>query len=194
MSESGLETAGIETAEEGGTKRKGSPLSKADVKKMSAGICTPTVVGSERKMLRRQNSVPDMLKLGPAKERKANQSGVAFSDMVKMTFSDASFAKSKMPLLYDMMSPLIMKTIEASVAATVDAAVNSVQTKVVDQMLKSNKKLQESVAEQTRVITEQTKVIRAQEHLISDQEKAIADQASPLNSKSETIDRLEMQG
>ena len=74
MSESGLETAVIETAEEGGAKRKGSPLSKADVKKMSADTGTPTVVGSERKTLRRQNSVPDMLKLGPAKERKANHS------------------------------------------------------------------------------------------------------------------------
>ena len=161
---------------------------------MSADIGTPTVLGSKRKTLRRQNSVPDMLKLGPAKERKANPSGVALSDMVKMTFSDASFAKSITPLLYDMMNPLIMKTIEASVAASVDAAVNSLQTKVVNRMLESNKqKLQESVAEQTRVIEEQKKVIRSQEHLISDQEKAIADQASLLNSKSETIDQLEMQ-
>ena len=60
-------------------------------------------------------------------------------------------------------------------------------------MLESNKKLQESVAEQTRVIEEQKKVISSQEHLISDQEKAIAGQASLLNSKSETIDQLEMQ-
>ena len=46
-----------------------------------------------------------------------------------------------------MMSPLILKAIEVSVSATVEAAVKSVQDKVVDQMIESNKKLQESVAE-----------------------------------------------
>ena len=37
-----------------------------------------------------------------------------------------------------MMSPLILKTTETSVAATVEAAVKSVQSNVVDKMVESN--------------------------------------------------------
>ena len=56
-------------------------------------------------------------------------SGMAFLDIVKLTFSVASFTKSITPVLYDMINPLILKTIEVSVSATVEAAVKSVQDK-----------------------------------------------------------------
>ena len=97
-----------------------------------------------------------------AKDKKGG-GGIAFSDMVKMTFSEPTFAKSITPLLYEMMSPLILKTIETSVAATVEAAVKSVQSNVVDKMVDSNNKLLASVSEQTHVIQEQAKVVKSQE-------------------------------
>ena len=120
--------------------------------------------------------MPDLNKM-MSKDKKGG--GIAFSDMVKMTFSEPSFVKTITPLLYDMMSPLISKTIEASVATTVDAAVKSVQSNVVKEMVESNKKLQKSVAEQTRVIQNQEKIIKRQEDL--------------LNEKNDTIEQLECQ-
>lgn len=190
-SELGATEAVVEADEEGGTKRKGSLLSKFEVKKMSADV--GATIASERRSFRRQNSMPDMLKTGTIKDRKGSPSAVAFSDMVKMTFSDTTFAKSLTPLLYDMMSPLISKTIETSVAATVEAAVSSVQTKVVNQMLESNIKLQESVTKQTQVIEKQNKLIETQGKIISEQEKTIAEKSTILESKLDTIDQLEMQ-
>lgn len=77
---------------------------------------------------------------------------MAFSDMVKLTFTDPTFATSITPVLYDMISPLILRTIETSVSKTVEAAVKSVQSNVIDEMLESNKKLQESVSNQSKLI------------------------------------------
>ena len=112
--------------------------------------------------------MPDLNKM-MSKEKKGG--GIAFSDMVKKTFSEPSFVKTITPLLYDMMSPLISKTIEASVAATVDAPVKSVQSNVVKEMVESNKKLQKSVAEQTRVIQNQEKIIKRQEGLLNEKKR-----------------------
>lgn len=60
---------------------------------------------------------------------------MAYSDMIKFNFNDPMFATSIMPLLNDMKSPLILKTIETSVSANVEAAVKSMQTKVIDEMI-----------------------------------------------------------
>ena len=149
---------------------------------MSEGGAVGTI-GSERKSsLRRQNSVPDLQKVMMSAKDKKGGGGIAFSDMVKMTFSEPTFAKAITPLLYDMMSPLL-KTIEASVTATVAAAVESVNSKVVKEMIESNRKLQGSVTEQTRAIQEQSKVIKSQEKIIQNQNKAIEDQAKLLDEK-----------
>lgn len=180
---SDMEAEPVENAEEGRSKRKGSPLTKEEVKKQLSTDRLST--------LRRQNSAPDIPKLLSAKERKG--SGMAFSDMVKMTFTDPSFATSITPVLYDMISPLILSTIETSVSKTVEAAVKSVQTNVIDEMLESNKKLQESVSKQSRIIQEQTKVIEKQEKFLQDQNKTIKDQTILLHEKAEKIDQLEMQ-
>ena len=40
---------------------------------------------------------------------------MAFSDMVRITFSDPAFAESMVPIMHDMMSPLIQDTIKAAV-------------------------------------------------------------------------------
>ena len=134
---------------ESGNKRKGSPFSKAD---LSEGGAVGTIESERKSSLRRQNSVPDLYKMMVSAKDKMGGGGIAFFDMVQMIFSEPTFAKSITPLLYDMMSQLILKTIETSVAATVEAAVKSVQSNVVDKMVESNNKLQESVYEQTRVI------------------------------------------
>ena len=117
-----METANAVNIDESGNKRKGSPLSKADVKKLLSEGGAVGTVGSERKSsLRRQNSVPDLHKVMVSAKDKKGGGGIAFSDMVKMTFREPTFAKSITPLLYDMMRPLILKTIETSVAATLES-------------------------------------------------------------------------
>ena len=194
-----IESEGMLTeSEEGGTKRKGSPLSKTEVKLLAHDIgdigesaSQPAERKSERRVLRRQTSLTDLPKMTSSKDKKG--SGLAFSDMVKLTFNDASFTRSITPVLYDMMSPLILNTIETSVAATVEAAVKSVQAKVVDQIVESNRQLQESVKEQTRVVEEQRRVIEIQDQVIVDQKNAIEDQSKQLQEKTETIEQLEMQ-
>ena len=181
-----IESEGMLTeSEEGGIKHKGSPLSKTEVKLLAHDIgdigesaSQPAERKSERRVLRRQTSLTDLPKMTSSKDKKG--SGLAFSDMVKLTFNDASFTRSITPVLYDMMSPLILNTIETSVAATVEAAVKSVQAKVVDQIVESNRQLQESVKEQTRVVEEQRRVIEIQDQVIVDQKNAIEDQSKQL--------------
>ena len=64
---------------------------------------------------------------------------------------------------------------------------------MVDQIVVSNRQLQESVKEQTRVVEEQRRVIEIQDQVIVDQKNAIEDQSKQLQEKTETIEQLEMQ-
>lgn len=107
MSEIGAETM-LTDSEEGGTKRKGSPLNKTEVKKLLAydlgeAASSTTERKSERRTLRRQSSLTDLPKLAPGKDKKG--SAMSFSDMVKLTFSNESFTTSITPVLYDMLTP-----------------------------------------------------------------------------------------
>ena len=100
--------------------------------------------------LTRQTSLPNLVKAVPSKDKSTK---MAFSDMVKMTFNDQSFAKTMTPILFDMISPLIQKTI----ATTVDAAIGQIKTSVLDEMIKSNNELKFLVTEQNETIHEQNK-------------------------------------
>ena len=116
-----------------------------------------------------------------------------FLDMVKLTFNDDSCAKFITLVLYDMMNPLILKTIEASVTATIEAAVKLVQDKIIDQMRESNRKSQESIGEQSRIVQEQRMVIENQDQVIADQNKVFEAQSKLLKEKDESIENFEMQ-
>ena len=63
---------------------------------------------------------------------------MAFSDMIKLTFNDAAFAKSMAPIMQDMLSPLIQDTISVAVSTATD----NIKTKVLDKMVESNEELQ----------------------------------------------------
>ena len=83
---------------------------------------------------------------------------MAFSDMVKMIFSDQSFAKTMTPILFEMISLLIQKTI----ATTVDAAIGQIKTSVLEEMIKSNNELKVLVTEQNETIHEDKEIIDSQ--------------------------------
>ena len=108
-----------ESSEENRNKRKGSPLSKDETKKLS--LLDTGKTGSLSKI----SSLPYIAKSAIAKEK---GSKMAFSDMVRITFSDPTFAKSMVPIMHDMMSPLIQGTIKAAV----NAANTNIKTTVMD--------------------------------------------------------------
>lgn len=162
---------GEETGEESRGKRKGSPLSKEEVKKLS------TLITEKPKALRRQNSLPNIAKAATSKGKGTK---MAFSDMVKITFSDPAFAKSMAPIMHDMLYPLIQETI----TATVNATTANIQTTIVDKMVESNGELQ-------RLVTEQTGIINSQKTIITEQKQLIDEQNELLESKSSRIEQLE---
>ena len=78
--------------------------------------------------------------------------------MVKMIFSDQSFDKTMTPILFEMISLLIQKTI----ATTVDAAIGQIKTSVLEEMIKSNNELKVLVTEQNETIHEDKEIIDSQ--------------------------------
>lgn len=162
---------GEETGEESRGKRKGSPLSKEEVKKLS------TLVTEKPNALRRQNLLPTIAKAATSKGKGTK---MAFSDMVKMTFSDPAFVKSMATIMHDMFYPLIQETI----TATVNATTANIQTTIVDKMVESNEELQ-------RLVTEQTGIINSQKTIITEQKQLIDEQNELLESKSSRIEQLE---
>ena len=155
---------------EASSKRKGSPLSKEDAKKQSVDPASPGP-------MRRQSSLPNIAKTSATKGKGSN---MAFSDMVKITFNDPTFAKSVAPVMYDMLSPLIQDTIKSAVKAVT----SDLKTTVVDEMVKSNNELQQLVKDQTEIINTQALTIEKQKKLIDNQNTL-------LDSKSARIEELE---
>ena len=89
--------------------------------------------------------------------------------MMSHSFQDPSFKESFTPILAEMVRPLIQETVKS--------AVDGMRSTVVADMIKSNKILQETVKEQSRIIKEQKSVIE--------------DQKIMLDSNSETIEQLQ---
>ena len=85
------------------------------------------------------------------------------------------------PIMQDMLSPLIQDTISVAVSTATD----NIKTKVLDKMVESNEELQ-------RFVTEQTGIINSQKALINEQSEQIDDQTKVLKSKSSKIGQLEM--
>ena len=122
-------------------KRKGSPLTDNPMKK--------------------QNSLPDISKFTAKDKRKLPPK--TFSDNLKMTLNDTTFSKSIAPVLSDMMAPLIQETIKSSVAS----AIESLKTSILQLILETNKKLQESVNKQDIKIQQQQEKIKEQGRQLS---------------------------
>lgn len=162
----------VDKSEDVRNKRKGSPLSKDEPTKKQV---SDSITSSQKMTLRRQNSMPNIAKASSVDKRKSGN--LSFSDMIKMTFNDTTFAKNIAPVIHELISPLIQETIQATVSSTVTAAINGMKESVIDQMIDSNAKLQETVSIQTKVIEDQKVIIK--------------DQSKQLDSKSETICELE---
>ncbi|MCW4342132.1 MAG: hypothetical protein N0E48_01995 [Candidatus Thiodiazotropha endolucinida] len=152
-----------------GSKRKGSPLARDEP-------------------LKRQASADDITistKQGPAKQgpahtmkssaeedpsfKKPKTKSVSFPEMIKHSFKDPSFQESITPVLAELIRPLIQESIES--------AINVMRGTVVEEMINSNKALQNTVKNQSRIISEQKVLIEEQKILI--------------DTKNETIDELQ---
>ena len=131
-------------------KRKGSPLSKGDAKKNTGGLV-------------RSSSLQKIASRVSSKEK--GTSKIAFSDMIKMSFNDQGFAKLMAPILYDMVSPLIL--------STVNQAINQIKLTVVDEMIKAYNELKE-------MVTQQSETIKAQKVVIKNQKKLLAEKAEKI--------------
>lgn len=168
------------------SKRKGSPLSSNEPAKKPVS-CGDGVT------LRRRNSLPNISKLSDIEKKKSKGKTMAFSDMMRITFDDQSFKDSITPALYDMISPLIQETVQATVATAVSSAVNSMRTSVIDEMLKSNRELQESVKQQSDIINEQKAVIEDQKATIQDKNDLIDDLQCQVHCLSGEVDDLKQE-
>lgn len=158
-----------------GFKRKGSPLSKDEpIKKQ---------ISSEDLTLRRQSSDPSLSKSAAyiRKPAKGKTKPVAFSDMIKLSFNDQSFRDSITPVLIEMTSPLIIETVNV---ATVD------MKSVVDDMIKSNLALQDTVKKQTQVINDQKLIIKEQKDVINEQKIMIDSNSNTIEELQCTIDLM----
>ena len=103
-------------------KRKGSPLTDNRIKK--------------------QNSLPDISKLTTKEKKKIPPK--TFSDNLKMTLNDSAFSQSITPVLCEMMAPLLQETIKSSI----ESAIESLKLTILQPILDTNIKLQESVKKQ----------------------------------------------
>ena len=65
--------------------------------------------------------------------------------MVIHSFKDKSFREGISPVLTDMLTPLIEKTVYAAVTTAVKAATEGLKSSVAEGMNKSNKDLQDTV-------------------------------------------------
>ena len=156
-------------------KRKGSPLTDNPMKK--------------------QNSLPDISKLTAKDKRKLPPK--TFSDNLKMTLNDTTFSKSIAPVLSDMMAPLIQETIKSSVAS----AIESLKTSILQPLLETNKKLQESVNKQDIKIQQQQEKIKEQGRQLSVNKDIITELeaenrllCSELDSMKINVNNLEQYG
>lgn len=173
-----------QTNDDGRSKRKGSPLTNSEPVKKPV---------STYEGLRRRNSFPDVSKIletDKPDKKKNKTKAMAFSDMMKMTFDDQAFKNSITPILYDMVCPLIHETIKSTVSSTVTAAIDSFRSSVIDQMIRSNRDLQESVKEQSRIINEQKAVIEEQRAIINDNNDTIDGLYCQVHVLSTEVDEL----
>lgn len=169
--------------DESSNKRKGSPLSSNEPKKqVSASV--------EGVTLRRRNSLSDLSKLSATDRKKLKPKTMAFSEMMKVSFDDQSFRESVTPILYDMICPMIEETIKATVSSTVTAAINSLRSNVIDDMIQSNRNLQESVRRQNEIINAQKETIEKQESIINEKNALTEDLECQVNLLSAELDDL----
>ena len=102
--------------------------------------------------MKKQISSEDLTSLSNIGDRKAAKAvrtkptGVAFSDMIKLSFNDQTFRDSITLVLAEMISPLIVQTVNVAAAG---------MKTMVDDVIKSNKALQDTVVKQNSIIEDQ---------------------------------------
>ena len=138
---------------------------------------------SEDLTQRKQSSDPSLSKSAASvrKPAKGKTKPVAFSDMIKLSFNDQSFRDSITPILTEMTSPLIIETVNVATAG---------MKSVVDDMIKSNQALQDSVVNQTQVIRDRKLIIKEQTDVINEQKIMIDSNSSTIEELQCTIDLM----
>lgn len=101
--------------------------------------------------------------------------------MIKLSFNDQSFRDSITPILIEMTSPLIIKPVYVATAG---------MKSVVDDMIKSNQALQDTVVKQTQVIRDQKLIIKEQTDVVNDQKIMIDSNSSTIEELQCTIDLM----
>ena len=147
-------------------KRKGSPLKSVTIKK--------------------HNSLPDISQASMPSTVKAKPKPKSFADMVILSFNDAEFVNSVAPKICTMIQPLIQETI----AASVTAAVQSVRSTVLEEILTSNSQLQQTVDGQLKLIQNQKSVIESQKQEIDSNKRRIDELEGENQFLSAEIDTL----
>ena len=99
--------------------------------------------------------------------------------MVIFSFKDKSFREGISPVLADMLSPLIGKTVYVALITAVKAAIEGLKSSVTEGMNKSNKDLQDTVTKQNKIIENQ---------------KSINEQKIMLDSNLSTTEDLQCNG
>lgn len=132
--------------------------------------------------LKRQNSLPNIRQLGEVKK------AMSFSDMLLVTFRDNSFVKGVVPILNDMMAPLIQNAIQSAVRSAVD----DMKTSVLDKLIETNEALQKTVTDQSETITRQKALIDTQARKIDSKIAKVTELEREVQLLTDELDNMKM--
>ena len=124
------------------------------------------------------------------KSKSKPMKGVAFSDMVIHLFKDKSFREGISPVLADILAPTIENTVYTAVSTAVNAAVDGIKTTLINDMLNSNKALQETVTKQTKIIENQKKNIEDRKIMLDSNQSTIDDLQNTVHILTIEMDQL----
>ena len=112
-------------------------------------------------------------KRGKAALLSAQKKPVNFADMLLTTFKEPAFISGAAPLIHAMLAPLMQSTVDAAINSTI----KELKTSLIDKLLESNAKLQDTVS--------------AQFNTMKQMQGLLDEQSRDLKAKAETIKSLE---
>ena len=169
----------IEAAEQSDGAESGSESQGARRKRKGSPLMRPAI-------LKKHNSLPDVSQALGSTSKTKSKKPKSFSDMMIMSFNDEEFINSEAPKICHIIQPLIEQTIKASVTA----AVETVQKTVLDEILSSNMKLQQTINTQAETIQEQKVLIDSQSNTIDSNKRRIDELEDENHILSSEVDSL----
>ena len=113
---------------------------------------------------------------------------MSFSDMLLVTFRDNSFVKGVVPILNDMMAPLIQNAIQSAVRSAVD----DMKTSVLDKLIETNEALQKTVSDQSETIKRQKILIDTQAREIDSKIAKVTELEGEVQLLTDELDNMKM--